>query len=176
MSAITLYVAGDSGFDQNWADASPSEQAAIQQQIENTVAELARLDWNVYILAFLHVHAQTLPMQLVYNGTPIGKLYPGLGAQLAKLKAAGKRLLISIGGWDNACDFSGIQTVGVSEFLAAAREQVLTPLWTGSTWTSSPPRTPGTTVRSRAAGTRCTRSIRRCWWSSPTRPRRPGWW
>lgn len=129
MSAnVTLYLGAGTGFDSNWAAATPSEQAAIQQQIESTVTELSKLPWNVYILAFLHVHAQTLPMQLVYNGTPVASLYPGLGAELAKLKAAGKRLLISIGGWDNACDFSGIQTVGVAAFLTQAQQQVIGPL------------------------------------------------
>ncbi|HKP75334.1 MAG TPA: glycosyl hydrolase family 18 protein [Longimicrobiaceae bacterium] len=126
---VTLYVGGgDTGLDANWADASPGERATIQRQIENTVTELAGLDWNVCILAFLHVHARTLPMELFFNGTPFGKLYPGLGQQLARLKASGKRLLISIGGWYNACDFSGIQTAGVAEFLARMRQQVITPL------------------------------------------------
>ena len=125
---VTLYVAGGTGFDSNWADASPGDRAAIEQQIESSVTELSELAWNVYILAFLHVHARSVPMELFFNGTPVGKLYPGLGQQLARLKASGKRVLISIGGWDNACDFSGIQGVGVAAFLAQARQQVITPL------------------------------------------------
>jgi len=125
---VTLYVGGGTGFDSNWADASPSDRAAIEQHIEKTVTELSGLAWNVYILAFLHVHARSGPMELFFNGSPVEKLYPGLGQQLARLKASGKRLLISIGGWDNACDFDGIHDVGVAAFLVQARQQVITPL------------------------------------------------
>lgn len=89
---------------------------------------LAASDFNVLILAFLHVHHSRAGLKLLYNERPAGAWAADAPLALKRLRDAGKTLLISIGGWGNAADFAAIRQAGVERFLDALDEQIIGPL------------------------------------------------
>jgi hypothetical protein len=126
---VALYLQAGTNMDVNWADASPPVQQqmerAIQQTLDGTLRPMA---FNVYIIAFLHVHPTPGGgIQLIYNDNPVSKIFPRLSIYLSALRARGTRLLISIGGWNNPRDFATIQQYGVDRFLTVLKEQVIVP-------------------------------------------------
>lgn len=90
MANVTLYAYGFDG------DAT---------KVGQEVADIGPTQFDVVILPFIHVHEDGA---LVLNDTPVGQLWSGLPGAIEQLKtgfAVPKRVLMSIGGWDNANDW-----------------------------------------------------------------------
>lgn len=77
-----------------------------KQQVAKEVDDIGGSDFDVVIVPFIHIHDDG---SLYLNDTPVTDLGSWWGDAIAQLKSGfsvQKRVLVSIGGWDNANDWT----------------------------------------------------------------------
>jgi hypothetical protein len=87
--------------------------------------------FNVLILSFLQASVSRSKLTLLYNGNEFPSLAPEVPALLARLRSgfgSRKRVMLSIGGWQELRTFKAIRSYGVPAFVRQLTEQVVVPL------------------------------------------------
>ena len=104
---------------------------ATPESMQAAVETIGGSSFNVLILSFLQASQAGGKLTLLYNGNPVSSLSPEVPALLARLRSgfgARKRVMLSIGGWQNVSTFAAIRSVGVVEFVRQLTDQVIHPL------------------------------------------------
>lgn len=117
-------------------------QALVDTAIDNMIADVLNspiTDLMVWLLHFPDSGSPFVndPNMLVLNGIPVvpakapnGDLWslsPNLPAKIGKLRAAGKNVVVSMGGWDGSGTFGQIASIGVDAFITQLETQVFKP-------------------------------------------------
>ncbi len=113
-----LYVLGQ------FSQATPKSMQAV-------VESIGRSGFNVAILSFLQAKVAGGKLTLLYNGNEFSLLAPQVPALLAQLRSgfgAPKRVMLSIGGWQETATFEAIRSFGVAAFVRQLNQQVVHPL------------------------------------------------
>lgn len=103
---------------------------ATPQAMHNVVETIGNSTFNVVILSFLQASLNKGNLELLYNGNsfPLAQQVPGLLTRLHSGFAARKRIMVSIGGWQQLATFKAIQTFGVPAFIQRLTQEVVGPL------------------------------------------------
>jgi len=105
---------------------SQSKPKAMQAAVET----LGGSGFNVIVLSFLQAQLAAGKLTLLYDGTEFSALAPQLPAMLARLRSGfggRKRIMLSIGGWQNLPTFQTIRSFGVPAFVRQLTEQAIAP-------------------------------------------------
>lgn len=105
---------------------SAGKQEAMQAAAETIGASR----FNIVVLSFLQAAWTNGKLSLSYNGNDVARLAPGLPALFRRMRsgfATRRRLMISIGGWQQTATFAAIQKAGAAAFVQQFSEQVIVP-------------------------------------------------
>ncbi len=105
--------------------------AGTPEQMHAAAETLGGSGFNILILSFLQASVVGGKLTLLYNGNAFPLLRPEVPGLLARLRsgfAQKKRIMISIGGWNQLETFEAIRTFGVPAFVARLTEEAIVPL------------------------------------------------
>jgi hypothetical protein len=103
---------------------------ATPEAMQNVVETIGGSSFNVLILSFLQASLVGGKLTLLYNGNEFSLLSPAVPALLARLRSGfgeRKRLMLSIGGWQQQPTFEAIRNFGVPAFVRQLTQQVIEP-------------------------------------------------
>jgi len=104
---------------------------ATPEAMRAVVETIGASSFNVVVLSFLQATWNNDKLALRYNGNDVRRLSPELPALLHRLRSGfsvPKRLMLSIGGWQQLSTFAAIRSCGVSAFVRQLSKQVIEPL------------------------------------------------
>lgn len=104
---------------------------AMPESMRAVVETIGKSGFNIVILSFLQASLTNGKLTLLYNGNDFSLLSPVLPGLLARLRSGfsvQKRLMLSIGGWQQVSTFEAIRSVGVPKFIRQLTEEVIAPL------------------------------------------------
>lgn len=105
--------------------------AGEPQAMRATAKTIGASSFNVVILSFLQAAWSRGKLSLSYNGNDVRQLSPELPALFHHIRSGfpgKKRLLLSIGGWQQTATFAAIRRAGAAAFVRQLSEQVIVPL------------------------------------------------
>lgn len=104
---------------------------ATPESMRKVVETIGGSGFNVVILSFLQAAWNNGKLILLYNGNDFSRLSPELPQLFVRLRSGfpvAKRLMLSIGGWQQVATFAAIRNCGVSQFVRQLTDQVIGPL------------------------------------------------
>lgn len=107
-----------------FSDATPASMRACVETVGGS-------GFNVLILSFMQAKLAGGQLKLTFNGNAFSNLSPLVPGMLARLRsgfATRKRVMLSIGGWQNLPTFEAIRSFGVPAFVRQLTEQAIAPL------------------------------------------------
>ncbi|MEO6829508.1 MAG: glycoside hydrolase family 18 protein [Acidobacteriaceae bacterium] len=113
-----LYVLGQ------FSQATPPAMQAVVETIGGS-------GFNVAILSFLQASSAGGKLTLLYNGNEFSSLAPEVPALLARLRSGfslRRRVMLSVGGWQETATFAAIRSFGAGNFVRQLSERVIRPL------------------------------------------------
>jgi|GEM_PF-5311640 len=99
--------------------------------MQAVVETIGRSGFNVIVLSFLQAQVAGGKLTLLYDGNEFSALAPQVPALLARLRSGfgdRKRVMLSIGGWQNLPTFQAIRSFGVAGFVRQLTEEAIAPL------------------------------------------------
>ena len=105
--------------------------ASTPEQMRTVVETLGPSSFNVLILSFLQASVAQGKLALSYNGNGFPSLSPEVPGLLSRLRSgfgARKRVLLSIGGWQQEPTFTAIRSFGVPAFVRQLTREAIQPL------------------------------------------------
>ncbi len=99
--------------------------------MQTVVETIGHSSFNIVVLSFLQASMTNGKLTLLYNGNEFSSLAPQVPALLARLRSgfgAPKRVMLSIGGWQQTPTFAAIRNFGVPSFVRQLTDQVIHPL------------------------------------------------
>jgi hypothetical protein len=107
---------------------------ATPKSMQGAVETIGRSGFNVVVLSFLQASVNGEKLTLLYNGNEVPLLSPEIPALLAKLRSGfgtRKRIMLSIGGWQETATFAAIRSFGIAAFVRQLTEQMIGPFGLG---------------------------------------------
>lgn len=104
---------------------------ATPKSMQGVVETIGHSSFNIVVLSFLQAGMSNGNLTLLYNGNQISSIARQVPALLARLRSgfgATRRVMLSIGGWQQTPTFAAIRSVGVPAFVRQLTDQVIQPL------------------------------------------------